>query len=419
MSAIRRYLRPEQIRELSLIVIIILALLFFATQIENYLSARTFNRISTSIAIIAVVAVGQTLVVLTRNIDLSVGSIVGFAAYFSGQTLAANPDLAPLLAIGVAILFGAFLGLLNGVLVAVGRIPAIVVTLGTLAIYRGILVDWAQARTITTEMMPTWLIDLPRVNAFTMGELEVRIMVALALVVVVVFQLALNFLPLGRRLYAIGSNPDAARLMGLPIQRTILVAYVLCGALAGLAGFMFLARFGTITVTAGTGLELAAVAAVVVGETLAAGSAEVEAAGTYLQVDMGDFWRPDEAFFDGIKDRETVNAMLKEVGGKKVADGNVSEKVRTQKGILRDFLAGTNDRPKVERWTPRWLTFPAQAYTRRPFATAQRSKAVAPLLRRVRPPQSGAGAPEAVQPDAGEGQTPARVQAGAEAFAAE
>ncbi|CAN5500646.1 ParB/RepB/Spo0J family partition protein [soil metagenome] len=132
-----------------------------------------------------------------------------------------------------------------------------------------------------------------------------------------------------------------------------------------------------------TDAQVLAVAAVVLGETLAAGSAEVEAAGTYLQVDMGDYWRPDEAFFDGIKDRETINAMLKEVGGKKVADGNVTEKIRTQKTILRDLLSGTNDRPKVERWTPRWLTFPAGAYTRRPFATAQRSKAVAPLLRRV------------------------------------
>ncbi len=146
-----------------------------------------------------------------------------------------------------------------------------------------------------------------------------------------------------------------------------------------------------------TDAEVLAVAAVVIGETLAAGSAEVEAAGTYLQVDMGDFWRPDEAFFDGLKDRETVNAMLKEVGGKKVADGNVSEKVRTQKAILRDFLAGTNDRPKVERWTPKWLTFPAQAYTRRPFATAARSKAVAPLLRRVRASGEGPSAQGATE----------------------
>ncbi|MGR4863171.1 ParB/RepB/Spo0J family partition protein [Caulobacter sp. LARHSG274] len=145
-----------------------------------------------------------------------------------------------------------------------------------------------------------------------------------------------------------------------------------------------------------TDAQVLAVAAVVLGETLAAGGAEVEAAGTYLQVDMGEFWSPDEAFFDGIKDRETINAMLKEVGGRRVADGNVSEKVRTQKTILRDLLAGTNDRPKVERWTPRWLTFPAQAYTRRPFATAARSKVVAPLLRRVRPPVEGPSTPGAV-----------------------
>jgi ParB family chromosome partitioning protein len=76
--------------------------------------------------------------------------------------------------------------------------------------------------------------------------------------------------------------------------------------------------------------------------------------------------------------------MLREVGGKKVADGNLTEKVKTQKAILRDFLDGTNDRPKVEDWTPRWMGFPAAAYTRRPFPTAVRSRAVALLLRRAR-----------------------------------
>ncbi len=134
--------------------------------------------------------------------------------------------------------------------------------------------------------------------------------------------------------------------------------------------------------------DVLTVAAVVMGEALAAGSAEVEAAGLHLRVDMAAFWSPDQAFFDLIRDREAINAMLKEVGGKKVADGNVSEKVKTQKAILRDFLDGTGDRPKVARWTPRWLTFPASAYTKRPFATAERSKAVAPLLRRVSTPSA-------------------------------
>lgn len=132
--------------------------------------------------------------------------------------------------------------------------------------------------------------------------------------------------------------------------------------------------------------DVLAIAAVVMGEALAAGSAEVEAAGLHMKVDMATFWSPDAAFFELIRDREAVNAMLKEVGGKKVADGNLAEKVKTQKAILRDFLDGTNDRPKVARWTPRWLTFPAGAYTKRRFATAERSKAVAPLLRRVKVP---------------------------------
>ncbi|MCR5879451.1 hypothetical protein [Phenylobacterium sp. J367] len=127
-------------------------------------------------------------------------------------------------------------------------------------------------------------------------------------------------------------------------------------------------------------LDLAAVA---MAESLAAGSEEVEAAGAWLKVDVGRFWSPDEAFFDLLRDRETVNAMLKEVGGKKVADGNLTEKVKTQASILHDFVAGENGRPKAEGWTPRWLGFPAQAYTRRPFSPAQRSRTVQPMLRRA------------------------------------
>ncbi len=265
MNNLARFIRPEQVRELILVFIIAGAVLFFGTQIDNYYSGRTFNRISTSVAVILVVAVGQTMVVLTRNIDLSVGSVVGFTAYFAGQQLAANPDMSPLIAVGIAVGMGAVMGLINGVLTAYGRIPSIVVTLGTLALYRGILVEYSQARTITTEMLPSWLVDLPRQNIFSIGELDFRLMVGVAVAVVIVFQLLLLYLPFGRRLYAIGSNPEAARTAGLPARRVMLMAFVLCGALSGLAGFMFLARFGTITVVAGQGLELSAVAAVVVG----------------------------------------------------------------------------------------------------------------------------------------------------------
>ena len=265
INMIRRTIRPEQIRELILLLIIFAAILFFGSQIDNYYSPRTFNRIAMSVAILAVVAVGQTLVVLTRNIDLSVGSIVGFTAYFVGTQIAANNEMMPLVAALLAIGVGGVMGAVNGLLVAYGRVPAIITTLGTLAIYRTFLVDYSDAQTVITSSLPTWLVDLPRVDLLTIGELDIRLLVVLAVVIVVIFQLIISYLPYGRRLYAIGSNPEAAEIAGLSVQWTVLVAFVFCGALSGLAGFMFLARFGNITVVAGQGMELQVVAAVVVG----------------------------------------------------------------------------------------------------------------------------------------------------------
>jgi len=265
MNWLKRRVRPEQIRELSLLVLILVAIAFFGSFIDGYYSFRTFNRIASSVAIITVVAVGQTLVVLTRNIDLSVGSIVGFTAYFVGTLVAAHNGINPLLAVTIAIALGAALGVVNGVIVAWGRVPAVVVTLGTLAIYRGVLVDLSGAKTVTTDSLPQWLIDLPLVNVAPIGSLDIRALFVLALVIVIIFQIGTTYLSFARRLYAIGSNPEAAQLIGLPMKRIVFLSFVICGALAGLGGFMLLARFGNITVEAGRGLELSVVAAVVVG----------------------------------------------------------------------------------------------------------------------------------------------------------
>ena len=265
MNWIRRHIRPEQVRELSLLLLIIAAVVFFGSLIANYYTSRTFNRIAASVTIITIVAVGQTLVVLTRNIDLSVGSIVGCTAYFVGTLLARDNSLNPFLAVLIAVAMGGGMGALNGALVAFARVPSIIVTLGTLAIFRGLLVDLSGARTVTTDSLPSWLVDLPRVNIVSIGEVNVGALFAIAVCIVILFQLGTTFLRTGRRFYAIGSNPDAAELIGLPTRRLVFIAFVICGALAGLGGFVTLARFGNITVEAGRGLELEVVAAVVVG----------------------------------------------------------------------------------------------------------------------------------------------------------
>ena len=265
MNWLRRHVRPEQIRELSLLALIVVAVVMFGSLIDGYYSFRTFNRIASSVAIITVVAVGQTLVVLTRNIDLSVGSIAGFTAYFVGTLIANHNGINPLVAVAIAIALGAAMGVVNGVIVAWGRVPAVVVTLGTLAIYRGVLVDLSGAKTVTTDSLPQWLIYLPRLNIVPFGDIDIRALFAMAVVIVVIFQFGTSYLSFARRFYAVGSNPEAAQLIGLPMKRIVFVAFVACGALAGLAGFMMLARFGNITVEAGRGLELSVIAAVVVG----------------------------------------------------------------------------------------------------------------------------------------------------------
>jgi rhamnose transport system permease protein len=160
---------------------------------------------------------------------------------------------------------GAAFGLLNGLLVAYGRIPAIVVTLGTLAIYRGLLVEYSDSRTIATRELPDWIKELPRIPVIEAGEFEMRALPLIAIIVVILFQLILSYAAVGRRLYAVGSSPEAAKMAGIPSARLVILAFVVSGALAGLAGFMYLSRIGTITTRAAQGLELQVVAAVVVG----------------------------------------------------------------------------------------------------------------------------------------------------------
>jgi rhamnose transport system permease protein len=264
-DALFRRIRPEQFREVILLIVTIGLLILFWTQIPAYFNPRSMNRLTTALPIAAVVAVGEVLVVLTRNIDLSVSSIVGLSAYVVGTVLTHHNGLPPLMAVALAVLLGLGLGAINGVIVAYGGVPAVITTLGTLSLYRVVLVEYSGSKTVTTANLPDWLINLPSKNLLTVAQYDLRLTVGIALAVVVLGQLVLRYLSFGRRLFAIGSNPDAARVAGLPAKRDVLTAFVICGGLSGLAGFLFLVRFGNITVTAAQGLELQVVAAVVVG----------------------------------------------------------------------------------------------------------------------------------------------------------
>jgi rhamnose transport system permease protein len=261
----QQWLQPERVKLLSLVAVLAGTILLFTLVVDDYLSGRFVSRLLIAISITSLVAAGETLVIITRNIDLSVGSTVGVAAYLTADLLADNTGLPALVAVAFAVGVGAVLGLFNGILVAVAGVPSIIATLGTLSIYRSLLTNHAGGRTIATGELPSWLVDLPRSTIVTIGRYEVRTMFAIALVIAVALHLVLQYARAGRHLYALGSNPEAARQAGLNGRRLQIAAFTACGSLAGLAGFLYVGRFGTINVTAGAGLELAAIAAAVVG----------------------------------------------------------------------------------------------------------------------------------------------------------
>jgi rhamnose transport system permease protein len=264
MIGFLRRIHPQNLRVLALAIVLLLIVAFFASQIDSYFSPRMLNRIATSSALILPIAIGQALVVMTRNIDLSVGSLVGITAYLVGDFLG-HHDIGPYLTLIMALGLGAFCGAINGALVAYGRVPSIIATLGTLALFRTFLVQYSGARTIAADSLPNWIVDLPQVTLFSIGGLEVRFMVALSFASALIFGIALSRLRVARKLYAVGSNPDAAIMAGIDSRRVVFTAFVLSGLLAGLGGLIFLARFGNITVVAGLGFELKSVAAIVVG----------------------------------------------------------------------------------------------------------------------------------------------------------
>jgi len=211
-------------------------------------------------SILMLVAVGQAIVIITRNVDLSVGSVMGLTAYLTGRLFVDVPGIPIVVVVIAAVLLGAFLGLVNGALVAFAKVPAMVITLGTLYAYRGINVLWTGSDRINASDMPKGFLAL--------GTQQILFIPVLSIIAVIVLAMAAWYLRNtrgGREYYAIGSDPSAAELYGLKVTRRVLSAFVLSGALAGLAGVFYAARYGSISSQAGSGWELDAVGAAVIG----------------------------------------------------------------------------------------------------------------------------------------------------------
>ena len=217
-------------RETGILIALLLVIVAATVANPSFLfSGDGFRDLLLTPSLLLLVAIGSAIVIITRNVDLSVGSIVGLTAYLTGRMFIDIPGI-PLIGVFIGgVLLGGFLGLINGALVAFARVPALVITLGTLYIYRGINVAWAGGNRINAS-------DLPK-DFRALGTdriLGIPILTIIAAVVLIAAAWYLRNLRSGRELYAIGSDPAAAHLYGLRVTRRVIGAFVVSGALAGL-----------------------------------------------------------------------------------------------------------------------------------------------------------------------------------------
>jgi rhamnose transport system permease protein len=247
-------------RELG--IVLALVIVVGGTTIDNhrFLSATSVQQLLSGAAIFALLAIGETIVVITRNVDLSIGSVLGISAYAVGTVYRHHPHVPIAVVFLIALGIGATCGAVNGAIVTIARVPSLVVTLGTLYIIRGIDGAWAGGNQVNASMLPE---SFNKIGYGTV--LGVPYLGIIAIVAVVIATYAMRTFRTARDFYAIGSDPAAARLAGIPVGSRVFLAFVLSGAIAGVSGAIWLSYFASVDAIAGVGYEFQVIAAVVVG----------------------------------------------------------------------------------------------------------------------------------------------------------
>jgi rhamnose transport system permease protein len=264
-------------RELG--IVLALVIVVGGTTIDNhlFLSVTSIQQLLSGAAIIALLSIGETIVIVTRNVDLSIGSVLGISAYAVGVLYVHHPHVPLVVVFLLALGIGAVCGVVNGAIVTIARVPSLVVTLGTLYIIRGIDGAWAGGTQVNASMLPG---NFNKIGYGTVLGIPYLGIIAIAAVGIATY--AMRTFRTARDFYAIGSDPDAARLAGIPVGARVFLAFVLSGGIAGLAGAIWLSYFGSVDAIAGVGYEFQVIAAVVVG-----GVAIFGGSGTVLGAALG------------------------------------------------------------------------------------------------------------------------------------
>ena len=247
-------------REASLLLVFLVLLATFSLLSSRFLTTGTLTQLLINTAIIVIVAVGEALVLFTRNIDVSVGSMIGVTAVFASSTASDYSSLPLPFIVLAACLVGLILGSVNGVLVARLKVPSIMVTLGTLYVFRGLDSVLTGSNQITSQFLAPGYADIPLWNFAGIPGIFMY-----AAVIVVITHVFVERTYPGRSLLALGSNPVAAEKLGIASRKLVYGAFAVTGVLCGLAGVMWGGLYGTVDSSVGSGFEIVILAAVVIG----------------------------------------------------------------------------------------------------------------------------------------------------------
>jgi rhamnose transport system permease protein len=247
-------------REAGISIFILILVIAVTVRAPSFLTVDNFKDILLNISILAIVALAQTMVIITHGIDLSVSSMIGLVAMMVAFVVKQNPEMPVLFAVVLGMALGTVLGSFNGLIITYGKVPPIIATLGTLSIYRGLVFFYSQGTWINSFELPKNFKLLSKGTPFGLPN-----MVIIAILVAIIVYYFLSYTRTGRDIYAVGSNPEAAQFAGIRKQRITFLVYLISGLLCGLAAVLWASRFESAQTNTALGFELQTVAASVVG----------------------------------------------------------------------------------------------------------------------------------------------------------
>lgn len=278
MGSTSKTVNAAKIREIGLVVIIILLTLFIQFRNDQFLTHDNLNDMMVNASIMGALTVGMMMVMITGGIDLSIGAIIALSGMMAALVVRDHPETSTATALIIGTVVGAFCGFISGLIVAKGKVLALIATLGMMNVYRGLTYIFAKGAWVSAYQMN------PEFKALALGRLfGINNLVWVAIVIFIAAFYFLKYTRTGRKIYAVGSNTEAARISGINVDGILVMVYTIMGTISGLCGVLWVSKYASAQGDTASGYEMTVIAACVIGGvSISGGSGKVQ--GVFLGV---------------------------------------------------------------------------------------------------------------------------------------